>query len=165
MDEQKAKEQIERFLNGETTNAEEKELYAFFAGTGVPRSLKKYQPMFVWYAGGMKGELPKKQYTSFPLWKKLGIAASVVIVLGVGFGVYHHIDNQKYEYLEGSYIIRNGKKITDIKAILPELRQTNKLAVEQIRRVEKELNFDVDKYMENLEKKTEECDKDNLPIV
>lgn len=165
MNEQKAKEQIERFLNGETTNAEEKELYAFFAGTDIPYSLKKYQPMFLWYAGGMKDGLPKKQRMAFRLWKKLCIAASVVVVLGIGLGVYHHIDNQKYEYLEGSYIIRNGKKITDIKTILPELKQTNKLAVEQIRKAEKVLNFDVDKYMENLEKKTEEGDKDNLPII
>lgn len=165
MDEQKAKEQIERFLNGETTNAEEKELYEFFAGKDVPHSLKNYQPMFAWYAGGMQRELPRKHRTTFPLWKKLSIAASVVIILSVGLGVYHHIDNQKYAYLEGSYIIRNGKKITDIKTILPELRQTNKLTVEQIQKIEKKLNFDVDKYMENLEKKTEGCDNDNLPII
>ncbi len=41
---------IARFLDGETSVAEEKELYNFFRLPDIPADLKQYQPMFNWYA-------------------------------------------------------------------------------------------------------------------
>ena len=53
-------EYINRFLDGETTNAEEQAIYRFFCTGNVPAHLKEYAPMFAWYEGGMQGE-PKPQ--------------------------------------------------------------------------------------------------------
>ena len=39
---------IARFLDGDTTNAEEQRLYDYFAGRHVARRLLKYKPMFRW---------------------------------------------------------------------------------------------------------------------
>ena len=46
-------EYINRFLDGETTNAEEQAIYRFFRTGKVPAHLKEYAPMFAWYEGGM----------------------------------------------------------------------------------------------------------------
>ena len=37
---------LERFFEGETSNAEERELYAFFARPDLPEHLKSYKPLF-----------------------------------------------------------------------------------------------------------------------
>ena len=42
-------EYINRFLDGETTNAEEQAIYRFFCTGNVPAHLKEYAPMFAWY--------------------------------------------------------------------------------------------------------------------
>ena len=44
-------EYINRFLDGETTNAEEQAIYRFFCTGNVPAHLKEYAPMFAWYEG------------------------------------------------------------------------------------------------------------------
>lgn len=45
---------IERFLDGETTNAEERLIEHYFAVTEhLPGHLEPYRSMFGWYAGGM----------------------------------------------------------------------------------------------------------------
>lgn len=44
---------IERFLEGETSNAEEQTLYRYFESGEVDPALEKYREMFKWYAAGM----------------------------------------------------------------------------------------------------------------
>lgn len=45
---------IERFLDGDTTNAEERLIEHYFAATEhLPEHLEPYRSMFGWYAGGM----------------------------------------------------------------------------------------------------------------
>ena len=120
MEERKIQQLIERFLNGETTNAEEQTLYDYFASDNVAESLRQYQGMFRWYAEGMpaiRGH--KKTY----IRTILAIAASLLLLVGVGLGYWHYQQQQEeYAIYEGSYIIRDGKKITDIRQILPELK-------------------------------------------
>ena len=51
-------------------------------------------------------------------------AAAVLIVAGAAAGFRHYRQTERlYATYEGSYIVRGGKKITDLKAILPELRR------------------------------------------
>ena len=125
------KQLIERFLYGDTTNVEEQMLYDYFKGD-VARSLKKYQSMFCWYADGMPERAKRR-----PLWPRLAVAASLVAVLAGGTVYYEH---QKTAELmatyEGSYIVRNGQKITDLKEIMPELRRTSSKAEQRQLRIE-----------------------------
>lgn len=165
IDGRNAREWIERFLNGETSNIEEKELYRFFSSEDVPHSLKKYRSMFEWYANGMKDELPRpKTHLLRTACGRVGIAAVVTLAMGVGWTAYRYFDHKKYEYLEGSYIIRNGKKITDIKTILPELKRVNEFAIQQEKEMDKLIRFDADKYMEELEKEPQ-LKAEDLPVI
>ncbi len=151
---QNADEWVCRFLNGETDNTEEQDLYRFFAGKDVPRNLKKYKPMFKWYAGEMKEPLPniKKQHKLHILYIRLSIAASILLVCGIGFGWYKY-NSRKVEYscFEGSYIIRDGKKITNIKEIMPEVQKTLQLAEQQEQKANNEIKKTPSDYVKQAE--------------
>lgn len=139
-------EYIHRFMEGETTNAEEQAIYRFFRTEEVPEHLKPYTEMFTWYEEGMPEEelsKPKAQ----ALWKRIpleiwstGIAAMLVIGIGLGivlsFGDNQHEDWSCYE---GSYVEVDGKRITDIETILPIILETLKGAEEIEQRTEARL--------------------------
>ena len=71
-------EYIARFMEGETTNAEEQAIYRYFRTADVPEHLKPYASMFAWYEDGMpeedlfkgpKPEVPVRMRK--PLWKRI----------------------------------------------------------------------------------------------
>ena len=130
---------IARFMEGETTNAEEQAIYRFFRTHEVPEHLKPYAPMFAWYEEGMSEEAPAIQVVAdapkamkLPLWRRIpvevwsmGIAA--MLVIGIGLGVLLSFDDGKDEEwscYEGSYVVVNGKRITDVKKIMPIILET-----------------------------------------
>lgn len=120
--EQEIQQLTERFLEGATSNAEEQTLYEYFAGEEVAESLKPYREMFRWYAAGMPQNRTESRETPRRL---LAAAASLLLLVGIGFGYRYYQEQQElYAIYEGSYIIRNGVKNTDIKQILPELQAT-----------------------------------------
>ena len=155
-------EYIHRFMEGETTNAEEQAIYRFFRTEEVPEHLKPYTEMFAWYEEGMPEEelsKPKAQ----ALWKRIpleiwstGIAAMLVIGIGLGivlsFGDNQHEDWSCYE---GSYVEVDGKRITDIETILPIILETLKGAEEIEQRTEARL-----KRIRSIEEYTRE--KENI---
>ena len=107
---------VERFLDGLTTHEEEQKLYDYFQGR-VRGKLKKYKPMFQWYAEGM----PERKQTR-RLWPKAAVAASVAAAVCAGVMVIQKQDSSTDLALyEGSYIIRNGQKNCNLEEILPEL--------------------------------------------
>ena len=139
-------EYIRRFIEGETTNAEEQAIYRFFRTEEVPEHLKPYTEMFTWYEEGMPEEELSKPKTQ-PLWKRIpleiwstGIAAMLVVGIGLGivlsFGDNQHEDWSCYE---GSYVEVDGKRITDIETILPIILETLKGAEEIEQRTEARL--------------------------
>ena len=139
-------EYIRRFMEGETTNAEEQAIYRFFRTEEVPEHLKPYTEMFTWYEEGMPEEELSKPKTQ-PLWKHIpleiwstGIAAMLVVGIGLGivlsFGDNQHEDWSCYE---GSYVEVDGKRITDIETILPIILETLKGAEEIEQRTEARL--------------------------
>lgn len=132
MEEKKIQQLIERFLDGETTNAEEQTLYDYFASDDIAESLKQYQEMFRWYADGMPAICGHKRAYVRTIF---AIAASLLLLIGVGLGYWHYQQQQEeYAIYEGSYIIRDGKKITDIRQILPELKATEQEVSEMMKR-------------------------------
>ena len=132
MEEIKIQQLVNRFLDGATTNAEEQTLYDYFAGENIAPELMQYSDMFRWYSAGMP-EMNAKQ-RRMPLRRILALAASVLLLVGIGFGVHRYQKLQEeYALYEGSYIIRNNVKITEISKILPELKATEQRVSEMMK--------------------------------
>ena len=124
---------IDRFMEGETTNEEEQAIYRYFRSADVPKHLEAYKPMFAWYEQGMPdkssnrhradSDLPKKRFRfSISRWKA-GIAALLVLAIGLGV-VATSGEEEAWACYEGSYVEVNGKRITDIETILPIILET-----------------------------------------
>ena len=127
-------EYIHRFMEGETTNAEEQAVYRFFRSGDVPEHLREYAPMFAWYEEGMPEETketPVKTRTK-TFWKRIplgvwsmGIAAMLVIGIGLGLlSGWGEDTNEEWACYEGSYVEINGKRMTDVKEIMPFILET-----------------------------------------
>ncbi len=91
----KIEEILEKYFDAETTNAEELELKSYFSSDNVAPHLESYKSMFGFYANA-KNETSEKELTTLPTAKRknvsswLSIAASVVIMLGIGTFVYYN---------------------------------------------------------------------------
>ncbi len=78
---------LEKYFEGETTSAEEKELKDYFASTNVAQHLEHYKPMFGYFS-----QAKQEQYNAvIPLKTKkrkiaswISIAAAVIVLLGLG---------------------------------------------------------------------------------
>lgn len=89
---------IDKYFEGETSIAEENELKVYFSSTDVAQHLKQYQTIFGYFS-----QAKEQQFTQeIPLQTKkrnvvlwLSIAASVVVMLGVGTMMY--LNNDKEE--------------------------------------------------------------------
>lgn len=143
-------EYIRRFMEGETTNEEEQAIYRFFRTEEVPEHLKAYTPMFAWYEAGMPEGGEKIETVSqekHSLWKHIlpavwsvGIAA--MLVIGVGLGILVCFDeskNEEWSCYEGSYVEVNGKRVSDVKEIMPCILETMAEADRIERQIEERL--------------------------
>jgi hypothetical protein len=88
---------LEKYLDGMTSIAEEKELKNYFLSSNVAAHLQQYQPIFA-YFGRAKNEkfvriLPLKNARIKIKW--LSIAASISILFGIGSLFYFNTDSQK----------------------------------------------------------------------
>ncbi len=131
---------ISRFLAGETSLAEERALYGYFRREKIPAELECYREMFAWY-----DSLSPAPRTAEPIrfprlrrWQWTGVAATIALLLGLGFVFRMQTEALPEEYMayEGSYIIRDGKKITDLRVVVPEIRRNEKLVSEQLRQID-----------------------------
>ncbi len=137
---------IERFFDGKTSNKEEKELYLFFSGDNIPERLRQYISVFQFFETGMEDECinatdetseTKKLTPKIKQWSAwIGIAASFLLLITV-FSKTMKNDNKAFDPYEGSYIIRNGKIITDMDIIRPELEVTVAAVSKQQQTMEK----------------------------
>lgn len=126
-------EYITRFMEGETTNEEERAIYHFFRSEEVPEHLKVYAPMFAWYEDGMPEEqaavslkTSRRFHLPVEIWS-IGIAATIAVVVGLGTLLFWDKDNNELDEwacYEGSYIEVRGKRITNVKQILPSILET-----------------------------------------
>ncbi|MDE5553814.1 MAG: hypothetical protein K2J10_01350 [Muribaculaceae bacterium] len=118
------------FLDGDTSAEQEKKLYDYFAQRKVASDLECYREMFGWYAGlesASKSTNDNRRHRT----RLIAVAASISALLLIGVGLIAGLPKNSGSLspdgiYAGSYIIRNGKKITDIKQILPELRQADR---------------------------------------
>jgi hypothetical protein len=123
---------LERFFEGQTSNEEERQLYRFFEQETIPDELAQYKPVIKYFESGLADELDvnKTQPTGIKKvhpaglakkqWLVWGsVAASALLVLFTSIYVFDRIESA--DPYAGSYIIRNGVRITDLNLIKPEL--------------------------------------------
>lgn len=121
---------VERFLDGETTLAEEKQLYDYFSqNENVDESLLPYAEYFRDLAvlpSPHKEEKPQKRPRWTIRWTQwaVGAAAAVLISLG-GMWIYTLQEECHLAQLYGgSYMIVDGKRYDNLREIKDDIRQT-----------------------------------------
>lgn len=123
---------IEKFLDGDTSLREEKILYGYFNSGKVSGHLESYIPMFQWYSNGLSQKNQAARWTLIRriLIRTAAVAAGIAFIAGI-WGVIDSIHRQQVleETYAGSFVIVQGKKITDIEKILPELIETDSIVV------------------------------------
>ncbi|WP_309641449.1 hypothetical protein [Flavobacterium sp.] len=97
---------LEKYFEGETTLAEENELKTYFSSAVVAPHLQQYQALFGYYASEKNQNYePKltlqKSKKSQITW--ISIAASVVVLLGVGIYTFNNFTNDKTNQELGTY--------------------------------------------------------------
>ena len=96
------KQLLEKYWVCETSLEEELALKSFFSSDSVPEELTKYQPLFLWETKQqqvkrqnrtktVRNAPPDVQWYAF-----LKIAASVLLALTLGMGIYTHYQQRKY---------------------------------------------------------------------
>ncbi len=96
---------LEKYFEADTSIAEEKELKDYFASSDVAQHLEQYKPIF-----GYAVQAKQEQFTAtIPLKTKtrksvvwLSVAASVVVLLGVGLFTFNNYNQSKSDDL-GTY--------------------------------------------------------------
>ncbi|SCY66260.1 hypothetical protein [Flavobacterium caeni] len=90
MESDKIEQLLEKYFEGETTTAQEKQLQDYFSGD-VPAHLEQYKPMFGYFS--LAREQQFEQTVPLQSGKRkrvawLSVAASVVVLVGVGTFAY-----------------------------------------------------------------------------
>lgn len=117
---------LERFFEGETSNVEEQQLYRFFAREDIPAHLLRYKSVLGYFDSGLKSEFAENvvvpaRNSQKTKWMILGGVAAALLTL-ILLNLFY--DDQPFNPYEGSYIVRNGVRITDPEIIRPELEAT-----------------------------------------
>jgi len=96
---------LEKYFRGETSIAEENELQDYFSSPNVAQHLEQYKPAFGYFAlaKGQKFEqkIPLKSKKRNRTW--LSIAASIVVLLGIGTYGYFNYENENQNLNLGTY--------------------------------------------------------------
>ncbi len=131
-----------RFLDGVTTADEERRLYAFYslhAPGSLPDDLEQARAMFGWYAAlgtaGAGCAVKARRKNRRLRYAAAGVAALLVLAAAAAFWIMRsgtggadETLNACYATYSGSYIIRNGERVSDIEVIYPELVAGEQLA-------------------------------------
>lgn len=93
---------LEKYWAGDTSTEEESALKTFFSGEFIPEELSKYKPLFFWkinqlqLKGNRRPKIESRKTTGFQWYSFLKTAASVLLILTLGIGIYTHYQQEKY---------------------------------------------------------------------
>ncbi len=106
---------VERFFDGETSLAEEQELYSLFREGNVPEDLLQYRELF---AGFEDIRLPQQKPTRRKWGWIASIAASIVVLIAAGTILLTRTDRDECV----AYIY--GEKCTDEAVVMQQMEAT-----------------------------------------
>lgn len=96
---------LEKYFEGETSIAEENELKDYFSSPNVAEHLEQYRPLFGYFAEAKEQKLTNN-VTLISKKKKvawLSIAASIVVMMGIGTYTYFNVNTVKENQELGTY--------------------------------------------------------------
>ena len=136
------------FMDGDTTLAQERLLYRYFSQTDVADDLQEYREMFMLLAQVANEEPSAKDASggSGSIFRWLAVAASVALILTIGVALLQPDSECAYDpacfaqVYGGSYVVRNGQRITDPAEIEREVRRAEEYMEAQDRMLENYLN-------------------------
>lgn len=145
----KARRLTRRFLDGDTSLAEERWLEQYYAGSHVCPDLQAYRPMFAGLQAMHTDVGATSMYkASRTVRFRWAAAAAVVLCLlgGTGWKVYNQWQYRQLEMCYGgSFCIENGKRTDDLRKLRPHIKQTLAMAsqlegqVTQVMQIEEDL--------------------------
>jgi hypothetical protein len=96
---------LEKYFEGETSIAEENELKDYFSSSNVAEHLEQYRPLFGYFAEAKEQKLTNNialiSKNRKVAW--LSIAASIVVMLGIGTYTYFNVNTVKENQELGTY--------------------------------------------------------------
>ncbi len=117
---------LEKYFEGQTSLFEEEELRNYFRQDEIPESLEQYKPIFEFFS--LEKEILKRDESPLILphtsqrrwiWRiSIGVAASILLLLGIKVGIPHH------DPVLQSCVYINGVKYTDFSTIQSETLNT-----------------------------------------
>ncbi|WP_080905141.1 hypothetical protein [Parabacteroides sp. Marseille-P3160] len=106
---------LERFFEGETSNAEEQELYKFFARKNLPEYWKPYRPLFDYFETGIACETtgmgkvkPVRKIFSAQYYLIAGLVIAASLLLILVLNNRGEMKSDDFNPYAGSYRVRNG---------------------------------------------------------
>lgn len=126
-----ARRLTEAFLDGQTSLEEERALFAYYIKGDIAEDLEENREMMQWYAAGLKLDeqsqdkaAPARIRNLLKIWVPVAAAVAIVLTLVINLNTNNDygLSAEEYAMYEGSYIIRNGKKITNLAEIMPEIK-------------------------------------------
>jgi hypothetical protein len=102
MTQETLKQLLEKYWNCETSIEEEQYLKTYFSGNDIPEELQKYRALFVWEkrkgqeTGSKKLKTGFEKRTVIHFYPVIRFAASVLLVLSAGIGIYTHYQQEKF---------------------------------------------------------------------
>jgi uncharacterized protein HemX len=96
---------LEKYFEGETSIAEEKELKDYFSSPNVAPHLEQYRPLFGYFTKAKEDTFTQKVSLYSKKQKNIWllVAASVVVVLGIGFYSYFNANQVNVNKELGTY--------------------------------------------------------------
>jgi hypothetical protein len=121
MKQEQIQQLLNRYLDGLTTNQEERQLRHYFRKTQiVPPEWRPYQVLFAW-----EQREDQKKRSSRRNYMKYGIAASLTALILVGAGLTANLLTTQHSTLntQQNYAVIDGQLITDTELIMQEAEQ------------------------------------------
>lgn len=143
-----ARRLMEKFDAATASLAEERSLYEYFRRSQLPPDLAPLRGLMAWYEGGCAGEpchiAPATSRRRRPIWSRAWMsAASAAVLIALGITLLHlrapapESDTDSFAATYGgSYVIRDGVKITDPELIRDDILRAKEVSEKIHRRLQ-----------------------------
>lgn len=125
-----ARELLNRFFEGETTLTEEHRLATYLRRDDAPADMRRYSVMIGWLDDGMPSAVAKQpRRRLIAMWGFACSTAAMLAIVATLCVSYFRAVASEHALYDGSFIVENGHRITDIDEIMPQLRRVETLAM------------------------------------